>query len=140
MVYYVMEKNRFAGNGVLMTETNRYYRMVSLTMLLIFIVALFLALCYRFYRADCYESAKEMFIEGNYDEARDRFERLGDYRDCESYLGLLSAMDSVEQEQYEDAIVILRLLGDFEDAPSRLIEVRHKYAQYLCENTDAFYE
>lgn len=123
-----------------MTGTNKYYRTVSLAMLIIFIVALILALCYRFYRADCYESAREMFIDGNYDEARARFERLGDYRDCESYLGLLSAMDFVEQKQYEDAIVILRSLGDFEDAPSRLIEVRQKYAQYLCENVDAFYE
>ncbi len=114
-----------------MSKKYKYYKNVLISMAILFLIALIFAFAYRVYRSSSYENAKEMIVHGDYNEAKSRFEKLGDYRDCASYLELLSAIDSIAQDKYDDAITTLENLYDFEPAQEWLFEARYKYAQYL---------
>lgn len=97
----------------------------------IFLIALILAVGYRFYRSSCYTAAINMINSSNYAQAKEQFERLGEYRDCSSYLSLLSAIEYIEQGKYEKAISELQSIDSLEDTSSWLFLAYYKYAQQL---------
>lgn len=115
-----------------MSRVYTYYKRVLIAMLIIFIFAFLCALAFRFYRNSRYEIAKAMIENCEFDEAKDRFERLGeDYLDCASYLSLLSAIDSIENRKYAEAIETLTTLDNLKEAQIWLFEAKYKYAQQL---------
>ena len=98
-----------------MSRIYTYYKRVLITMFIIFIVALFFAFAYRFYRSSRYEIAKGMIENCEFNEAKGQFESLGeDYSDCSSYLSLLAAINFIENKQYPEAIEKLKPLEGLE--------------------------
>ena len=109
-------------------------------MFIIFIVALFFAFAYRFYRSSRYEIAKGMIENCEFNEAKGQFESLGeDYRDCSSYLSLLAAINFIEDKQYPEAIEKLKPLEGLEESRVWLIKAKYEYAQQLYGEKN-FYE
>ena len=116
-----------------MSRIQKYYLFVLKSMGILFLIALVFAFGYRFYRQKCYSIAVEEINSYNYNQAKERFEKLGDYRDCAAYLSLLSAIESIEKGEYEDAVKSLQSLDTFERAAPWLFQANYKYAQQLYD-------
>lgn len=88
-----------------------------------------------------YESAIEMLQNGQYEDARDVFNSLGNYKDSISklneslnYLKYDEANKLFEKKCYQDAAKIFSTLGEFEDSQALAKESMYYYAVDLYED------
>ena len=97
-----------------------------------------------------YKNAEELLIQGNYKEAIDAFEKLGDYRDASvkkdeatyqmNLLIYQNAMALFQAKKYEAAITAFRIIPDFDDseqqiqnAQNAILEEKYVYAHSLLK-------
>lgn len=90
-------------------------------------------------KADAYEAAITMLEEGDYSEAFDAFEELGDYKDSQKYVknedkytSYYYALHCLEYKEYDEAIEIFTELGDFEDSAKMLQKAKDEGVA-MCE-------
>ncbi len=75
-----------------------------------------------------YENAFSLYEQGNYQEAAEKFEALGDFDDAEKKTEqcyFFHAIALYDEEQYEEALEIFESLGDYDKAK--------EYAEYCIE-------
>lgn len=80
---------------------------------------------------------------GDFEVAREEFERLGDYGDArqqiaeaEKGLSYLDAVELLSQGMYQEALSILESLGDFRETEAYTREAKYHYALQLIEQGD----
>lgn len=94
----------------------KYYIGVLFTMLVLFICAFFIAQGQGEVRRNCYEESEIAFQSGNFSEAKEGFEELGNYRDSSTYLLVI---DLCDEGQYVAAMEMLSTI-DGDDIPYNL--------------------
>ncbi len=88
------------------------------------------------YPAERYDHGIEELEAGNYDEAVEIFEKLGDYKDSSKmvdeskYQKALSMFDS---RKYDEAIEIFTQLADYKDSKNKVDESKYEIAMNLYE-------
>ena len=86
-----------------------------------------------------YGKAEAMLEQGEYAEAYQMLEKLGDYKDTQKILLYLDARELLTRETWQDAKELLALLGDYRDAPV-LLEQLQRYEQACSYMTIKRYE
>ncbi len=115
---------------------------IAIILILVFgVVAVSGILSYFFYfePLERYEAAVEDMEDGEYEDAREEFEELGDFKDSAQLISecdYLEAEELMENGDYEGAIVIFEKLGDYEDSAEKLAECNYKIAAVCYENED----
>lgn len=82
-----------------------------------------------------YKKAEEMFSKGKYEEARDIYITLGDYKDARmqaNTVSLVIADRYVDEENYGKALIILST----DDTDPRMRKMYHVYSVYVEVLTD----
>ena len=81
-----------------------------------------------------YKAAEELLAAGDYDEAIEAFDALGDYKDAndrkeeaDNQRVYVQAKESLAAGDYENAIPYLKELGDYRDSAELLIELYEIY-------------
>lgn len=99
------------------------------------------SLILRFVILDYYNNTNELMNSGQYIEAIERFERLGDYKDSkdrivlsQKYISYYDAITLYNSGKYEDAVEAFSALGDFEDSAEWIKESKYTKAKLLFEN------
>lgn len=75
-----------------------------------------------------YVYATLILEEGDYAEARQIFETLGDYNDTEKYLLSLDAQELKDRGEYEDALAVYETIGDFAGVQEMIRETKYRMA------------
>ena len=115
---------------------------IAIILILVFgVVAVSGILSYFFYfePLERYEAAVEDMEDGEYEDAREEFEELGDFKDSAQLISecdYLEAEELMENGDYEGAIAIFEKLGDYEDSAEKLAECNYKIASDYYENAD----
>lgn len=85
-----------------------------------------------------YGFAKAMMERGEYHDARQAFESLGDYKDAEKQVGeaekgfvYLDAQSLLDQGKYSDALALYGSLGNFAQTRNKIREAKYLWAQEL---------
>ena len=94
------------------------------------------AVILRFIIKTYYNDSISMIDVGNYSEVEERLKKLGDYKECLLYLDLLSGIDLLDSEQYEEAIKVFSSLEEFEPSKRWLYKSKYEYAKTLFGNRD----
>lgn len=76
--------------------------------------------------AAMYKSAVADFDVQNFRAAEKVFEKLGDYKDTETYLTYINAVYAYDRGEYESAAESFESLGDFSDSELRAMNARTK--------------
>lgn len=100
-------------------------------MVLLAAIAIAIAFMYREYRTYNYEQAVTFMGNEDYENAKIHFEKLGTYKDCPSYILLISAIESFQEGEYQDAIDVVEELGDFPPAKTWLQKMKYVYGKQL---------
>ncbi len=77
---------------------------------------------------EAYETAKELYSAGKYQEAYDKFTSLGEYEDAKSLAlecAYHLAQDKINAEAYDEAIHILHGLGDYKDSKDLIAQCEY---------------
>jgi len=58
-----------------------------------------------------YKDANTLIANGQYEEARDIYERLGDYKNATKHIVVLDNMEKIDNGDYQDAVKNILTLG-----------------------------
>lgn len=115
---------------------------IAIILILVFgIVAVSGILSYFFYfePLERYNAAVEDMDDGDYEDAREEFEELGDFKDSAQLItecDYKEAKDLMEAGDYVSAQIIFEKLGDYEDSAEKLAECNYRIAQAYYADGD----
>lgn len=115
---------------------HKFYKNVLISMGVLSAIAIALACAYRGYRTYNYNKAVSFMDTGDYRSAKNYFEKLGTYKDCPSYILLISAIESFQEEEYKDTIDVVEELGDFPPAEAWTQRAKYEYGKQLYAQED----
>lgn len=117
-------------------SVHKFYKNVLISMVLAVAIAIAGAFIYRGYRTYNYKQAVTFMDTADYNSAKACFEKLGTYKDCPSYILLISGIESFQKEEYKNAIDIVERLGDFLPAEVWIQEMKYVYGKQLYAQKD----
>ena len=115
---------------------------IAIILILVFgIVAVSGILSYFFYfePLERYNAAVEDMDDGDYEDAREEFEELGDFKDSAQLItecDYKEAKDLMEAGDYVSAQIIFEKLGNYEDSAEKLAECNYRIAQAYYADGD----
>ncbi len=86
-----------------------------------------------------YKDAMSLYEDGDYDEALDAFEAMGDYKDAPDMINACNygkAMDLFDDEKYEKALKAFDKLGDYKDAKEQMKACSYEIALELLKDQE----